>query len=357
MTIDQELRLSYYQQVADIHAEHGISLVHDLRDQKFYVKKRLTVYNANIYYYLMAHPIPNTPKILLAEEDGKILTVIEEYIPGDTLEELLEKQGVLSEAQVLDIAIQLCKILSDFHGCTPAIVNRDIKPSNIKISPDGVVKLLDMNAAKWSSDRAEKDTVLLGTQGYAAPEQYGFGSSNVQTDIYALGVLMNELLTGQFPGRILAEGKLRPVIRRCTELSPERRYPSVRDLQIALTAIRDGQNPITSDWRRFLPPGFRKLRIGVNLLAALGYFFFFWMCSVLEVEDATPGILLLNRMTFGIAGLGMILFSGNYLDVQSKIGIRRWKNPILRFFGIVVTDALILFFCVMILSLVEALIQ
>ena len=179
MTIEQELSLSFYQQVADIDAEHHIYLVQDVRTHKFYVKKLLTTYNAEIYRYLQKHPVANTPKIILAEEDGKILTVIEEYIPGDTLEELLEQQSTLSEDQVIEITAQLCTILADFHSCNPAIVNRDIKPSNIKISPDGIVKLLDMNAAKWSNADAAKDTMLLGTQGYAAPEQYGFGPSKV----------------------------------------------------------------------------------------------------------------------------------------------------------------------------------
>lgn len=75
MTIDQELRLSYYQQVADINTDHCIYWVQDVRAKKLYVKKLLTVYKADIYRYLMAHHIPNTPTIYLVEEDDNILTV------------------------------------------------------------------------------------------------------------------------------------------------------------------------------------------------------------------------------------------------------------------------------------------
>ena len=75
--------------------------------------------------------------------------VIEDYIPGDTLEEILAREGSLPEAQVLDIAIQLCRILQAFYHAVPPIVNRDIKPSNIKLTEGGIVKLLDMNAAKY----------------------------------------------------------------------------------------------------------------------------------------------------------------------------------------------------------------
>ncbi len=234
MTIEQELELSYYQQVADIDADHGIYLVQDTRNKKFFVKKLLTVYNANIYRYLLEHPVANTPKTYLAEEDNNILTVIEEYIPGDTLEDILSQKKTLPEAEVLDIASQLCVILADFHRCEPAIVNRDIKPSNIKITDEGVVKLLDMNAAKWSNENAIKDTVLLGTQGYAAPEQYGFGSSSVLTDIYAVGVLINEMLCGELPNRRIAGGDLGKIARKCVELAPSAQYQSIKELQIAL---------------------------------------------------------------------------------------------------------------------------
>ena len=85
MTIDQELRLSYYQQIADIDADHSIYLVQDTRSKKFYVKKLLTVYNADIYRYLMARPISNTPAIILVEEDANILTVIEGFISRFTI--------------------------------------------------------------------------------------------------------------------------------------------------------------------------------------------------------------------------------------------------------------------------------
>ena len=238
--MEQELELSYYKDAAPINESHGIWLVQDQRNGKFYVRKTLTVFNKDIYRYLKNNPIHHTPKIHHVVEDGSTLVVIEDYIPGDTLEEILAREGSLPETQVLDIAIQLCKILQAFHHAVPPIVNRDIKPSNIKLTEDGIVKLLDMNAAKYCNDLAAKDTVLLGTQGYAAPEQYGFGASNVQTDIYAVGVLMNVLLTGKLPAEEKATGKLRGIITKCTKLAPEQRYPSVDSLLPASSAL----NPV-----------------------------------------------------------------------------------------------------------------
>lgn len=353
MTIDQELRLSYYRQVADINAEHCIYLVQDVRTNKFYVKKLLTVYNAGIYRYLQANHIANTPKIILAEEDGGVLTVIEEFIPGDTLEEILERNGPLPEEQVIGITIQLCRILSAFHHCTPAIVNRDIKPSNIKLTPDGVVKLLDMNAAKWSSCQSAADTVLLGTQGYAAPEQYGFGPSSVLTDIYSVGVLMNVLLTGELPNRCMAGGRLGSIVRKCVELSPAGRYQSVAQLQAALDALfgKTAQPEGKADRRRFLPPGFRSRNVVKWLFSTLGYALLLAVCAGFSVENAGTLELVLNRVTFTAAVLCMVLFNGNYLDVQRHFAMTRSKSRWIRWLGMAIVDAALLTLWVIVLEL------
>lgn len=340
MTIDQELRLSYYQKVADINSDHCIYLVQDIRTKKFYVKKLLTVYNADIYRYLMAHHIPNTPTIILAEEDGNVLTVIEEFIPGDTLEERMAQQGTLPEDQVIDIASQLCEILSAFHNCHPPIVNRDIKPSNIKITSDGVVKLLDMNAAKWSNEQAATDTVLLGTQGYAAPEQYGFGPSSVLTDIYSVGVLMNVLLTGELPNKRTAEGRLGKIIKKCVELSPTSRYQSVADLLTSLDQLsgKDRVHSGRKNWKKYLPPGFRNSNVIKWLFSAVGYAALLAIGLDLQVENAGTIELIINRIAFTIMGLCIVLFNGNYLNVHRHFILTRSKKRWVRWIGMGIVD-------------------
>jgi len=354
MTLEQELMLSYYKEVATINEDHGIYLVQDIRTGKFYVKKLLTVYNAEIYHYLMDHPIANTPKIYLAGESDGILTVVEEYIPGDTLEEILEEKKTLPEKQVIEITLQLSLILRAFHSCDPAIVNRDIKPSNIKISPDGMVKLLDMNAAKWTNAEAERDTKLLGTQGYAAPEQYGFGPSSVQTDIYALGVLMNVMLTGHFPNSGIPGGRLGRVIRKCVELSPSARYKSIQEVTAALGVIE--QAPVEDEknigWRRFLPPGYRTTKVRSWFWASCGYILMFWACSVLEVEGAGSLELLLNRLAAMIACVGIVLFNGNYLGIRDKFGITKKMNRIVRWVAIAVVDVALFMIPIILLDMI-----
>ena len=276
------------------------------------------------------------------------MVVIEDYIPGDTLEEILAREGNLPEAQVLDIAIQLCKILQAFHHAVPPIVNRDIKPSNIKLTEDGIVKLLDMNAAKYCNDLAAKDTVLLETQGYAAPEQYGFGASNVQTDIYAVGVLINVLLTGKQPAEQKAPGKLRGIIAKCTKLAPEQRYSNIDSLLAALSALKPvskSDTPNESGWRKFLPPGFRSGSLLLSALSFVGYAFLLLLCLNIQVTDVTPLRLIVNRIGATIAFFSCVLFTGNYLNVQSKFFLTNSKNLFLRILGIVIVD-IVLFFCV-----------
>lgn len=340
MTIEQELSLSYYQQIADINAEHHIHLVQDIRTNKFYVKKLLTTYNAEIYRHLQKYPVANTPRIILVVEESKILTVIEEYIPGDTLEELLEKEGTLSEDKVIEIVYQLCSILSDFHSCNPAIVNRDIKPSNIKISTDGIVKLLDMNAAKWSNTEADKDTKLLGTQGYAAPEQYGFGPSSILSDIYSVGVLMNVMITGNLPNKTMADGQLGKLIAKCVELSPSARYQSIKQLQNALSKF-SGKSAVTPqklNWGKYLPPGFRNSNVIKWLFSAVGYVALFSIGLDLQVENAGLLELGINRIAFIVMCLCIILFNGNYLNVQKQFLLTRSKKKLVRWLGMGIVD-------------------
>ncbi|MBQ4321272.1 MAG: serine/threonine protein kinase [Oscillospiraceae bacterium] len=354
MTIEQELQLSYYREVADIDTGHGVCLVQDLRNGKFRVKKQLTVYNPEIYRYLMAHPIPNTPQIFLAEEDGNVLTVIEEYIPGDTLEELLEKSGPLPEAWVVNIGLQLCAILSAFHRCTPPIIHRDIKPSNIKLTAEGMVKLLDMNAAKRSSGSSERDTVLLGTRGYAAPEQYGFGPSSVLTDIYAVGVLMNVLLTGVLPNQRMAQGRLGQVIGKCIELSPSMRYQCVEELCAALsgqTATPPPASDVHHGPQRYFPPGFRSKAPIRWLFSALGYMVLFYFGLTLQVESAGPLELWLNRLSFTGAMLSVVFFNGNYLGVLRHFPLTGSANRLLRWLGMVIADVCIFFIWVILMNL------
>ena len=151
------------------------------------------------FIYLREHHISGIPEIQeLVEEDGQ-LYVIEEYINGVSLKEVLDERGPLPFQVAANYMQQLCLILQPLHTLYPPIVHRDIKPGNIITLPSGKLYLIDFNSAKEAYGVKSRDTVLIGTVGYAAPEQYGFFESQPTADIYAMGVLFNVMLTGQMP--------------------------------------------------------------------------------------------------------------------------------------------------------------
>ena len=155
----------------------------------------------------------------------RYLVIIEEYIEGSSLSEYLKK-GIFKPTEAVHIVRNLCCILNELHTLECPIIHRDIKPSNVMLTKSGEVVLLDMNVAKWYDSEEKEDTRLLGTKDYAAPEQVGYGmkASSNKTDIYAVGILLNVMLTGKFPKEKPAQGKLWNVIERCISLDANSRY-------------------------------------------------------------------------------------------------------------------------------------
>ena len=134
------------------------------------------------------------------EEQGKHFLVMD-YVEGETLAEKLDGCSVpFSEKDVMGWAEQLCDVLNYLHEQNPPIIFRDLKPGNIMVDKQGKVKLIDFGVARNFKPGVNKDTVSLGTPGYAAPEQYGKGQSDVRSDVYALGATLHHLLTLRDPG-------------------------------------------------------------------------------------------------------------------------------------------------------------
>lgn len=161
-------------------------------------------------------------------DDGQI--VLEEFIEGVTIAEVMES-GKYRYAGIRRVLRSVCHALTVLHE--RHIVHRDIKPENVVIGKDGRVVLIDFNAARKIS-AASKDTVVMGTVGYASPEQLGVAQSDARTDIYAVGVLLNVMLTGKHPSEKLAKGKAGRVVRKCTNVNPDERYRSAEKLAKAL---------------------------------------------------------------------------------------------------------------------------
>jgi len=93
------------------------------------------------------------------------------------------------------------------------------------------VVLMDFDTAREYKPEADRDTRVIGTAGYAAPEQFGVTQTDARADIYAIGIMMNVMLTGHHPTKQMATGRLAPLIEKCTQLDPERRYATVWELK------------------------------------------------------------------------------------------------------------------------------
>ncbi len=189
---------------------------------------------------------PALPRIVDIIDNGQTIYVVMDYIEGESLDRILEEYGPQPQKLVVEWGLQLCSALGYLHRQKPPIIYRDMKPANVMLKPEGNLKVIDFGIAREYKEKNLSDTIVLGTRGYAPPEQYGSRQTDMRSDIYALGMTMHHLLTGVDPRPAdyeyhpirewnpeLSEG-LEIVINKCTALDPENRYQRCEDLIVAL---------------------------------------------------------------------------------------------------------------------------
>lgn len=197
-----------------------VHLVYEKCEGHFLIRKVLTG-EQHIYQILQDCIHPCLPKLYDVTISDGVTTVIEEYIEGPSL-----GMVSISKKQFRSIVRDLCSVLEYLHG--RGIIHRDIKPSNIIFAADEHIRLLDFDAARMPRDDLEQDTRLLGTRGYAPPEQYGFSQTDARTDIYALGVTLSQVMERQIRKRRYSR-----VVKKCMNLNPDKRYQTVRQVRRA----------------------------------------------------------------------------------------------------------------------------
>ena len=190
---------------------------------------------------------PNLPRVIdHFEQDGKAYLVME-FVPGETLISYVQREGLPQPMpRVLSWVRQLCDVLTYLHTSNPPIIFRDLKPANIMLTPQEQLKLIDFGIARLFKPGKEKDTQAFGTAGYSAPEQYGRGQTDARSDVYSLGVLVHQLLTGydptQTPFRLPPANQLQTsvsrevsdVLSQAIDNDPAQRFTTIREFREAL---------------------------------------------------------------------------------------------------------------------------
>lgn len=199
---------------------------------------------------------PALPRIVDIIDNGITIYVVMDYIEGESLDKILAEYGAQPEEKVIAWAMQIADALSYLHGQKPPIIYRDMKPANVMLKPEGNIKIIDFGIAREYKEQNLADTTVLGTKGYAPPEQYS-GQTDPRSDIFALGMTMHHLLTGVDPRNgepyapvrqwnpEISEG-LEAIIDKCVQPAAENRYQNCADL------LYDLEHPelITRDFKK-----------------------------------------------------------------------------------------------------------
>jgi serine/threonine protein kinase len=244
----------------------------------------------------------------------------------------MEENEVLKTSFAVDIMLQICEGLSRIH--IEGIVHRDLTPNNILIDDTGVVKIIDLDISRIKKETKSVDTTLMGTEGYTAPEQFGFRQTDERADIYSLGVLFNAMLTGFLPIEKKYKGDIviEKIISRCTEIEVSKRYKSADELRRILLSVATEKDGTAKRFFKSLP-GFRTHRRWKEFFSTAFYF-------VMILVLCFFGIFPLRRvdikffcqfiLTFLCTVTIPWLIATNYLYYMDRIPVIKKINPIVK---------------------------
>ncbi|MGN0518585.1 MAG: serine/threonine protein kinase [Acutalibacteraceae bacterium] len=231
---------------------------------------------------------PALPRIVDIIDNGVTIYVVMDYIEGESLDKVLKIYGIPEEEIVFEWAKQLCSALSYLHSQKPPIIYRDMKPANIMLKPEGNIKIIDFGIAREYKEESVSDTTILGTKGYAPPEQY-IGQTDIRSDIYALGMTLHHLLTGVDPrsgeqyvpirqwNPNLSEG-MEAIIDKCVQTAAENRYQNCAELMYDL----EHPDLITKDFRKK-----QKKKLGYFVVSAV-------LCVIMAISGVFCNVKFTN---------------------------------------------------------------
>ncbi|WP_239253435.1 serine/threonine protein kinase [Listeria ilorinensis] len=330
--------------------EKKVELVKNKLTGQFAVKKHLPLTYLPILEKIKQISSQYLPKIEVICQTDTDLLVYEEFIHGTSLDKELASTDIFSESRVLKWMTMLTAALGELHDL--GIIHRDIKPSNIMISADGILKLIDFDASRKYQVQKERDTVNLGTIGYAAPEQFGFAQTDVRSDVYSCGILMWEMLTGQsLIAPEAADTPLKKIALKAAAFDPAQRYQTITQFQMALaeqtsrppvkqpkttpakTAVTE--KPATRA-RRPQVPGFRTMKPWKIILASLFYAIVAFYIVGCVAEMVTKGFAtgIVTLLDFLILLLPFYLILTNVGHIWQKFPLLNDRRPMYKILGI-----------------------
>ena len=325
---------------------NGVFLCKDNRSGDIVIKKYIAPNARAVYEKLASISSAHLTGIYDMAFSLQTGIVIEEFVSGITLRKYLHRYGLPNQRQLCRIICDICDSLYEPHRL--GIVHRDIKPDNIMISNDGVLKVIDFGIARIMKEKHPQDTSFLGTPSYASPEQFGFSQTDCRSDIYSIGILISELLLGDvLPVDLLRKqkfklGPLAPVILKCIEMDPEMRFHNVSELRRAILKIdtplgihvSPGNYSISSEKtvsnnsdRTILSwlPGFRTGMAWKKCIAIAGYTFL----TIGTLAMITAENYLCSAPVFLLELLAIILYF--WADTLIALNIGDWDEKIFPF--------------------------
>lgn len=284
-----------------------------LENDELYVMKKIQPEDVPVYKKLKKINNKNIAKIIGFFEYKGYLWVKREYVQGKTIEKYVEENNKRDDNTADKIFLQIISGLKDIHKV--GVVHRDLTPKNIIINKDGVAVIIDFGISRLEKENKNTDTEILGTPGYAAPEQFGFSQTTNKSDIYALGVLMNYFKTGKLPNEELAQGKYREIIRNCIQMDSNNRFS---DVEMVESYINGGGKLL---YYIHKIPGYQSYNIFFEVVATLYYGFILLgvLCSCLLEEDKTEAFKF--SLSVIIMLIGPVFAFGDFLQWTEKLKI------------------------------------
>lgn len=240
--------------------------------QRQMILKILPRQNLPVLKDIMKIKHPNLMEIYDVMDDGINCNCLCEFVFGNNLDKIVYTKMGVDPKIAEKWMVQLCNGVETLHQKN--IIHRDITPNNVMIDYEGNIKLIDFNISRERKQSASRDTTVMGTAGYASPEQFGFTQTGFGADIYAMGVLLNFMLTGKMPNEKLCSGKYASIVKKATQIKEEDRYSNVYQMELAL---QGNGNEKLSFADKFLLnlPGFRSNKTSHKVIAIIGYVLYF----------------------------------------------------------------------------------